>query len=80
MTRKALNAFKPETLKLGVGRGFEVRHPITKFKEFHYFFRDYDGEVFKVVCHNMNEAVTLRNEWRNKKRDAAMRAMVKGAR
>lgn len=70
MTRKALNAFDPN--KLGVGKSaiFEVRNPMTGFGEHHYFHRDHDGELFTVVCKNMNEAIRLLDEWKKKKQTA----------
>ena len=39
MTRKALNAFKPESLRIGQSKSFEVRNPLTGFKQVHYFYR-----------------------------------------
>jgi hypothetical protein len=70
MTRKALNAFKPETLAVGQSKHFEVRNPATGFKEVHYFYRDEDGELFKTVCKNTNDARHERNEWLKSKRKA----------
>ena len=67
MTRKALNAFNPNKLGIGKARIFEVRNPITGFREDHYFYRDEDGELFTVVCKGMNEAISLRDEWKKKK-------------
>jgi len=71
MTRKALNAFNPDTLKPGSARIFEVRNRETGFGEHHYFYRDEDGELFTAVCKKgMNEAVHLRDEWKKKKQAA----------
>jgi hypothetical protein len=67
MTRKELNAFDSNKLGVRKSRIFEVRNPKTGFGEHHYFYRDYDGELFNVVCKGVNEAIRLRDEWRKKK-------------
>lgn len=67
MTRKELNAFKPETLRVGQSKHFEVRNPLTGYKQVHYFYRDADGELFTAVCQNVNAARLERNEWLKKK-------------
>ena len=70
MTRKALNAFKPETLRIGQSKSFEVRSPATGYKQVHYFYRDADGELFKTVCQNVNAARREHDEWLKAKRKA----------
>ena len=67
MTRKALNAFDPNTLGTGKSRIFEVRNPKTGYGEHHYFYRDHDSELFTVVCKGMNDAIRLRDKWRKNK-------------
>lgn len=69
MTRKALDAFDPNTLGVGKARIFEVRNPKTGFGEHHFFYRDHDGELFTCVCKGMNEAIRLRSEWKQKKQE-----------
>lgn len=68
MTRKELNAFDPNKLGIGKHRIFEVRNRVTGFGEHHYFYRDEDGELFKIVCKGINQAIELRNEWKKKKK------------
>lgn len=67
MTRKALNAFDPNKLKVGAARIFEVRNQTTGFREDHYFYRSQDGELFTCICRGLNEAIQLRDEWKKKK-------------
>ena len=68
MTRKALNAFDPKKLGVRKARIFETRNPQTGFGEHHYFYRDEDGELFAAVCKGMNDAIRLRDGWREKKK------------
>lgn len=68
MTRKALNAFRPDKLGIGQSKSFEVRNPQTGFKQVHYFYRDADGELFKTVCQNTNAARKERDQWLKAKR------------
>lgn len=67
MTRKALNAFNPDTLRAGHSKSFEVRNPATGFGELHYFYRHRDGELFFTVTKNVSIAIGELKDWKAKK-------------
>lgn len=63
MTRKALDAFKPETLAPGKTKYFTVVNPKTHFHECHYYHRDYDGELFYVLTKIQEHGLRELREW-----------------
>ena len=67
MTRKALEAFKPEKLQKGRREAFEVRNRETGYGEWHYFYRDQDGELFTIVAHRLDTCDDARKDWQKNK-------------
>lgn len=66
MSRKQLEQFDPAKLKPGCSKKIETVG-VKGYHEFHYFYRDHDGELFTFVGTN-HEGEEKRKAWQKLKR------------